>query len=207
MIIIGAGGLAKEVFQIISESLVNKEIYFYDDWNMNKNFLYDHYPIIHDDNSLYQLLQTHEYTIAIGGVLNRVNFHKKLSALNGKIASTISSRAYIGSKNVSIGGGSNIFANVMISNDVKIGTACLIYYNAVITHDVIIGDFVELSPNCTLLGNSEIGNFTHIGSNAVILPKIKVGNNCIIGAGAVVTKNVPDNTIVAGVPAKKLKER
>lgn len=45
-----------------------------------------------------------------------------------------------------------------------------------------------------------------IGTNATILPGITIGKNSIVGAGAVVTKNVPDNTIVAGVPAKIIKK-
>lgn len=44
-----------------------------------------------------------------------------------------------------------------------------------------------------------------IGAGAIILPGVTVGENAIVAAGAVVTKNVPDNTIVAGVPAKILR--
>ena len=50
----------------------------------------------------------------------------------------------------------------------------------------------------------EIGNNVFIGSNTTILPNVKVGNNVIIAAGSVVTKDIPDNTVVAGVPAKKI---
>ena len=45
-----------------------------------------------------------------------------------------------------------------------------------------------------------------IGENAIILPGIEIGKNSIIGAGAVVTKNVPENCIVAGNPAKIIKK-
>lgn len=52
-----------------------------------------------------------------------------------------------------------------------------------------------------------IGNNILIGANVAILPGVKIGNNSVVGAGAVVTKNVPKNTIVIGVPAKPLKIR
>ena len=51
-----------------------------------------------------------------------------------------------------------------------------------------------------------IGHSCVIGSGARIMPGVRVGNYCVVGAGAVVTKDVPDHTIVAGNPAKVIKE-
>lgn len=51
-----------------------------------------------------------------------------------------------------------------------------------------------------------IGDYCFIGMESVILPGIRIGNHCIIGAGSVVTKDVPNNTIVAGNPAKTIRE-
>jgi len=50
-----------------------------------------------------------------------------------------------------------------------------------------------------------IGEKCFIGANAIIMPGIKIGNNVIVGAGAVVTKSIPDGCIVAGNPAKILR--
>lgn len=49
-----------------------------------------------------------------------------------------------------------------------------------------------------------IGENAFVGTNAVVLPGVVIGENAIVGAGAVVTKDVPRNTIVAGVPAVKI---
>ena len=51
-----------------------------------------------------------------------------------------------------------------------------------------------------------IGNDVWIGGNATILPGVTIGNNVVVAAGAVVTHDVPDNTLVAGVPARKIKD-
>ena len=51
-----------------------------------------------------------------------------------------------------------------------------------------------------------IGNDVWIGGNCTILPGVTIGNNVIVAAGAVVTKDVPDNCVVGGVPAKKIKD-
>ena len=51
-----------------------------------------------------------------------------------------------------------------------------------------------------------IGDDIWIGANAVVLPGVTVGNHCVIAAGAVVTKDVPPHSLVAGVPAKIIKQ-
>ena len=51
-----------------------------------------------------------------------------------------------------------------------------------------------------------IGDDIWIGANAVILPGVKIGNHSVVAAGAVVTKDVPPHSLVAGVPATKIKE-
>ena len=51
-----------------------------------------------------------------------------------------------------------------------------------------------------------IGDDVWIGANAVILPGVHIGRHCVVAAGAVVTKDVPDHSLVAGVPAKVIKQ-
>lgn len=54
--------------------------------------------------------------------------------------------------------------------------------------------------------DTQIGDYCFIGMNSIILPGVKIGNHSIIGAGSVVSKDVPSNTIVAGNPAKIVRE-
>ena len=53
-----------------------------------------------------------------------------------------------------------------------------------------------------LFGPIRVGNNVLIGANSLILPRVTIGNNVIIGCGAIVTKNIPDNCVAAGVPAR-----
>lgn len=56
--------------------------------------------------------------------------------------------------------------------------------------------------NADLFGRIVVGDNTNIGWNAIILPGVTIGKNCVIGAGAVVSKDIPDNLVAAGVPAR-----
>ena len=53
-------------------------------------------------------------------------------------------------------------------------------------------------------GRVSIGDNSHIGMDAMIMPGVSIGKNCIVGARSVVTHDVPDNTVVAGVPARPI---
>lgn len=90
---------------------------------------------------------------------------------------------------------------ISIGNNVRISMN-----TQLITHDGGIWTLrkMGLLEDEDCFGKIEIGDNVNIGMNVIILPGVKIGNNCVIGAGAVVTKSVPNNTIVAGIPAKQI---
>ena len=208
MLIIGAKGFAKEILQTLVQLDATDNLVFYDDISpVNGYLLYNKFEILKNDLEVLEHFENFgsNFTIGIGNPFLRESMYRKFTALNGRFSSTISPHAIIGSFDVNIGIGSNILDNAIFSNSASIGLGCIVYYNVTITHDCIIGDFVELSPGATLLGGCQIGDFTQIGSNATILPKIKVGSNTTIGAGTLVNKNLPDNCVAVGVPARIIK--
>lgn len=74
-----------------------------------------------------------------------------------------------------------------------------------ITHDGgvhVLRNLKKEYKNIDLFGKIVIKNNVFIGLNSIILPGVTIGSNVIIGAGSIVTKSIPDNTIVAGNPAK-----
>lgn len=74
-----------------------------------------------------------------------------------------------------------------------------------ITHDGgvwVLRNLYEECRNIDLFGQIIIEDNVFIGMNVTILPGVTIHSNCIIGAGSIVTKNIPKNSVVAGVPAK-----
>ncbi|SDM55432.1 acyltransferase [Kriegella aquimaris] len=71
-----------------------------------------------------------------------------------------------------------------------------------INHDGGVWVFRDEIPDFDVFGKIVIGDNSYIGNNAVIMPGVSIGKNCVIGANSVVTKSIPDNMVVAGVPAK-----
>ena len=76
---------------------------------------------------------------------------------------------------------------------------------AKIDHDNLISDHEHISPGVNLAGNVSVGDYSHVGIGASVINGINIGQNVTIGAGAVVIKDVADNAVVAGVPAKIIK--
>ncbi|PHS19681.1 MAG: capsule biosynthesis protein CapG [Kangiella sp.] len=74
-----------------------------------------------------------------------------------------------------------------------------------VCHDGSTLPFRKEFPDLELAGEIKVGNNVFIGTGALLLPRVTVGNNCVVGANSVVTKDVPDNSIVGGNPAKFIK--
>ena len=101
--------------------------------------------------------------------------------------------------------GFNVNAGVVIGTNTIAGKHVLVNRSVSIGHDVQIEDYVTFGPGCVIGGVSRICEGAFIGINATVLPKVTVGSNSVVGGGAVVISNVPDNTIVAGNPARIIK--
>lgn len=85
------------------------------------------------------------------------------------------------------------------------GIALVIHSRAIIGKNCIVGQCVTIGGRSRHYDVPKIGDNVYIGAGAKILGPITVGNNSVIGAGAVVLKDVPENSIIVGIPAKVIK--
>ena len=83
--------------------------------------------------------------------------------------------------------------HIEIGDDFRLG-----HYSQIIAHDASTKYYF----NYTRVANVKIGNNVHVATGVIILPGVTIGDNVIIGAGSIVTKDIPNNSIAVGVPAR-----
>jgi sugar O-acyltransferase (sialic acid O-acetyltransferase NeuD family) len=160
------------------------------------------YQILFEQNTTMDFILKNfdEVVVAIGNNNARLDLSLKYASRGIKLATIIHPTAVI-SKYAEIEEGTVVFANSVVNPFAKIGKACIINTGSIIEHDCIVGDGVHISPNATMGGTVSVGKKTWVCIGSSIANNIKIGENVIVGAGSVVLKDVPDNVLVAGIPA------
>jgi sugar O-acyltransferase (sialic acid O-acetyltransferase NeuD family) len=110
-------------------------------------------------------------------------------------------------RSVSLKHGPGLFVNAgcTLGAASQFGEWVFINRGASIGHHARFGDFVSVGPGAVISGTVTLGRGCVIGAGAVVLPELSIGSNSVIGAGSVVTKDVPDNCLALGVPAKVIR--
>lgn len=101
-----------------------------------------------------------------------------------------------------IADGAQICANVTGTVNLTLGSFTLCNFACTLGHEAIIGAGCVINPGANISGGVSLGDSVLVGTGAQVLQYVKVGARTIIGSGAVVTKDVPNDLTVVGVPAK-----
>lgn len=160
--------------------------------------------------------------------MNTLNIQSdKQSLSNVRVGENVKIFDFVNAYNCTIGDNSKVGAFVEIQKNVIIGKNCKISSHTFICEGVKIGNDVFIGHGVVFINDifpratnkdgipqtesdwkvieTFIEDGASIGSNATILCGITIGRNALVGAGSVVTKNVSENTVVAGVPARVIK--
>lgn len=197
MNVIGTGGHSKVVIDSIYSTgdIVHN---IYDENILRSGELYNNIQII---APIPKSLNGNS-VIAIGN--NRARLKIDCNLLNVKWK-TVMHKSAIVSNNAIVSEGTVVMAGTIIQSGSVVGRHCILNTGSIIDHDCKIHDFVHISPSATLCGNVEVREGTHIGAGATVIPNIIIGKWCVIGAGAVIIKDIPDFSLVVGVPGKIVK--
>ena len=198
LLIIGTGGQGKVVLDC-AESQYDKITFMTNNLNAQK---IKNYPIIFEQETKLERIMENfdELIVAIRDNNVRLKLTEKYISAGIKLATVIHPNASV-SKFAAINCGTVICANTAIGPFAVLGKANVVSIGGIVAHDCRFGDGVRVSPNAAVAGTCTIGKNTWICIGANISNDIKIGVNSVVGAGAVVLKDVPDNVLVAGIPA------
>jgi len=105
---------------------------------------------------------------------------------------------------VSIGPGSIVLAQSVLTTDIRVGAHVVLMPGVVLTHDDIVGDFVTLAAGVSIGGSVMLGAESYLGMNASVRQRTTVGAGATVGMGAAVLGDIPPGETWVGVPARRL---
>ncbi len=208
IVIIGSGGLAREVRWLIEDC--NKK---HCQWNVigwvskeTPGTLIAGLPVLGDDNWLLNHNAPISVAVSVGSSILRKNIVTNIKKnINISFPIIVSPSAEL-SDSVHLGKGSIVMAKSILTVDINIGSFFVSNPSCTIAHDCSFGDYVTLNPGSNISGNVNLGRCVTIGAGASIIQGLSVGDNSTIGAGATVISNIPSDCTAVGVPAKPLEK-
>ena len=205
IIIIGAGGLAREIvsWHNTSHNTNGRKIVGFLDDNLQALDGFKHDLKILGKINLDYVKKNQSVILAMADSVTKNILLGKLTELNIDIANFIHETCLIGQR-TNYGKGFIMLPYAIVSCDNKIGDLVLINCGSQIGHDVTIGNNTSIMANVDIGGGAKIGNNVFIGSGAVILPSVNIPDNIRIGAGSVVIRSLKESGTYFGNPAKKI---
>ena len=200
VLIIGAGGHAKVVADILICQSVNVAGFVDDDpalWQKQVLRL----PVLGSIDSCMNYAPD-GLVVGIGSNAVRRAIVERLGGQATSLWRTAIHPSAIVAKSAQVGPGTVIMAGAIVNPDSVIGSHAIINTSATVDHDCSIGDYTHIAPGTTLGGGVRIGTGTIVGIGSVVMPGRTIGEWATIGAGAVVVYDVPDRVVAKGVPAR-----
>ena len=135
----------------------------------------------------------------------RQHLFAKAQHLGFVVIPCIHPRAVI-SPSATFGEGPNVMAGAVVNSPARIGANVIVNTGAIIGHDCKLQDHSHVAPGARLGSAVTVGEGAHSGIGASVRQCIRIGRNSVVGARAAVVSDVPDDTIVVGVPARPLRK-
>jgi UDP-perosamine 4-acetyltransferase len=211
VLVLGADPQARIIPDIIG-SIEDLELIGFVEWGEGKKFLIGDaadFPVFNGTQfpeEIKSKLGSFKVIIATSRMEKRRELIRQVKDIPFPPLSIIHPSAII-SKSASIGKGCLIAPGVIIGPGVSIGDHTILNSAVTIDHETVIQENVIMGAGVHLPGYVKVLSDTFIGIGSCCVNGVTIGRNCLIGAGSVVTKDIPDNVLAAGVPAKEIRKR
>jgi sugar O-acyltransferase (sialic acid O-acetyltransferase NeuD family) len=214
LVIVGAGGFAREVAWLVSDiDRIQRQYEFIGFVVSDLSSLSKHDS---RDRVLGDLTWLEEHAaevqaaaIGIGTphLRLRVGAELKSRMPSIELPALIHPTAQFDHDSCSVEEGVLICAGTIGTVNIRFGPFCMVNLSCTIGHEAVIGAGAVLNPTVNISGGVHLGKGVLVGTGAQILQYVRVGEGATVGAGSVVTKNVDPGTTVVGVPAKPLAKK
>ena len=209
LVIIGAGGHARELAQLISDinakSLQYELVGFLDDGVPIGKVIAGR-PVMGSTRDAHSMATNTLFALGVGAPATKLKLGSRLLDAGMEPVTLIHPSATIG-RNVQIGSGSIVSAGCILTCDVAIGSFVTINVACTVSHDSIIESYATLAPGVHVTGSVTVGEGCDLGAGLATVQGVEIGEWSIIGSGAVITKDLPANITAVGVPARIIKTR
>lgn len=201
ILIYGAGAQAKIIWNAITKSGDFKVLGYLVDQDPTPGQQYLGAPVLNADAALSDRSLPRRVALGIGDNAERQKIGMKLEAAGVELPVIMHPHVSIGEM-VTIGAGTVICANAMIDPDVVIGKGNILNAGSAVGHDTVTEDYVHVCGGTYVAARCRVKELSFISLRATVLPDLTVGRNCQVGAGSLLTKDLPDDHIAIGNPAR-----
>lgn len=206
LVIIGAGGFGREAAWLAGSLPDSWDLVgFVDDNDAVQGATISGLPVLGRLSEIERYADTW-MVVAVGSPRIRKKIVERLLELGRtQFATLIHPSAHV-NKFSCIGEGSIVIAGAFISDKTVLGRHCICNVNSAVGHDTVIGDFSTIAGHVDICGNVSIGRGSEFGAGSVVVPGVEVGAGSLCCAGSVVANKVAPGAVVAGNPARRVKD-
>ncbi|WP_274648617.1 acetyltransferase [Paenibacillus humicola] len=206
IVVVGAGGHAKAVIDVLEKSGGHRIVGVLDSYKPAGTAFFG-YEVLGG----YEWLHRHHVyggIVAIGDNWTRAKAVTDIRTIcpTFKFVTAVHRNASV-AKGVRIGEGTVLMAGAAANSDSQLGAHCILNTHASVDHDCIVGDFASLAPNAATGGNVRIGGYSAISLGASVIHSITIGEHSVIGAGATVLSDIESYSVAYGTPARAVRKR
>jgi sugar O-acyltransferase (sialic acid O-acetyltransferase NeuD family) len=211
VVIIGAGGHGREVADILRHQAQRSPDsgilgFVVDEPGLHAEVVND-LPVL-GDWSWFESVDKSEIRVvcAVGLPQTRKRLIDRARSIGLSFINAISPLAHL-SPDAKIGEGLMMFPHSFASTDSFVGDHAIVNVAATISHDTKIGSYGTLNPGVHLAGNVSIGEGCYLGIGSSVIHGVAIGSWTTVGAGSVVIRDLPENVVAVGVPARVIRTK
>jgi sugar O-acyltransferase (sialic acid O-acetyltransferase NeuD family) len=211
IVILGAGGFAREVLDVFDACNEVGQSYDVLGWVVDREYgsagtMVNDKPILGDLDWLAKHSSQVLAVCSIAAPELRLDVVGRATQRGIHFCNVIHPNATL-TRWVAMGEGVVVTAGCILTNQIVLGNHVHVNLDCTIGHDAILDDFVTLAPGVHVSGKVRLSAGCYVGTGANIIDRIRVGEWSIVGAGSTVIRDVPPNTTVVGVPASVIETR